>query len=195
MIPSCRPSTGRGDCSPSTWSWQVIPGFPSSSQQRHARWSAAFGDPTTRSRPVPSARFALPSAVCCSAVSLRARTGVLASSFILEAGGFDSPLVRPSGLDYPAHCAASETSLVRAPTLEPHPRPCTAPALTTCCLPSRLAGCSSSPPRTTTILGSIGISGAMCTHLPMHILRADASVGTESARRVDFARVDGRVRG
>ena len=43
----------------------------------------------------------------------------LASSFILEAGGFDSPLVRPSGLDYPAHCAASETSLVRAPMLEP----------------------------------------------------------------------------
>ena len=43
----------------------------------------------------------------------------LASSFILEAGGFDSPLVRPSGLDYPAHCAAPETSLVRAPMLEP----------------------------------------------------------------------------
>ena len=119
----------------------------------------------------------------------------LASSFILEAGGFDSPLVRPSGLDYPAHCAASETSLVRAPMLEPHPRPCTAPALTACCLPSRLAGCSSSPPRTTTILGSLGISGAACTTLPVHIWRADASVGTESARRVDFARVDGRVRG
>ena len=130
-----------------------------------------------------------------SAVSFRARTGVLASSFILEAGGFDSPLVRPSGLDYPSHCAASETSLVRAPTLEPHPRPCTAPALTTCCLPSRLAGCSSSPPRTTTILGSLGISGAMRTGLPAHILRADAVVGTESARRIDFARVDGRVRG
>ena len=110
-------------------------------------------------------------------------------------GGFDSPLVRPSGLDYPAHCAASETSLVRAPTLEPHPRPCTAPALTTCCLPSRLAGCSSSPPRTTTILSSLDISGALRTYLPAHILRADASVGTESARRVDFARVDGRVRG
>jgi hypothetical protein len=74
-----------------------------------------------------------------SAVSFRARTGVLASSFILEAGGFDSPIVRPSGLDYPAHCAASETSLVRAPTLEPHPRPCTAPALTVCCLRSRIS--------------------------------------------------------
>ena len=107
-------------------------------------------------------------------------------------GGFDSPLARPSGLDYPAHCAASETSLVRAPMLEPHPRPCTAPALTTCCLPSRLAGCSSSPPRTTTILGSLGISGASCTNLRVHIWRADASVGTESARRVEFARVDGQ---
>ena len=40
------------------------------------------------------------------AVSFRARTGVLASSFILEAGGFDSPLARPSGPDYPPHCAA-----------------------------------------------------------------------------------------
>ena len=29
----------------------------------------------------------------------------------------------------------------------------------------------------------------------VHTLRADAVVGTESARRVDFARVDGRVRG
>ena len=194
-MPSRRPSTGRGHCSPSTWSWQVILGLPSRSQRRHARWCAAFGAPTTRSRPVPFASFASPSAACCSAVSFRARTGVLASSFILEAGGFDSPLVRPSGLDYPAHCAASETSLVRAPTLEPHPRPCTAPALTACCLPSRLAGCSSSPPRNTTILGSLGISGAMCTHLQAHTLRADAVVGTESARRVDFARVDGRVRG
>ena len=62
------------------------------------------------------------------------------------------------------------------------PCPCTAPALTVCCLRSRLAGCSSSPHRAATILGSLGISGAMCTHLPMHILRADASVGTESAR-------------
>ena len=180
---------------PSAWSWQVIFGFSSSSHSQHARWCASHGALTTRYRPVPLARFASPSAACSSAVSLRARTGVLASSFILEAGGFDSPLVRPSGLDYPAHCAASETSLVRAPTLEPHPRPCTAPALTTCCLPSRLAGCSSSPPRTTTILGSLGISGASCTRLPVHIWRADASVGTESARRVDFARVDGRVRG
>jgi hypothetical protein len=195
LIPLRRLSTDRGHRSPSTWSWQVIPGCPSSSQRRHTRWCAAFGDTTTRSRPVPSARFASPSAACCSAVTLRTRTGVLASSFILEAGGFDSPLVHPSGLDYPAHCAASETSLVRAPMLEPHPRPCTAPALTVCCLPSRLAGCSSSPPRTTTILGSLGISGASCTHLPAHIWRADASVRTESARRVDFARVDGRVRG
>ena len=175
--------------------WPVIPGFPSTLQRRHARWCDTFGAPTKRSRPVPSARFALPSAVCCSAVSLRARTGVLASSFILEAGGFDSPLVRPSGLDYPAHCAASETSLVRAPTLEPHPRPCTAPALTACCLRPCLAGCSCYPPRTTTILGSLGISGAICTHLPAHILREDASVGTESARCVVFARVDGRARG
>ena len=54
-----------------------------------------------------------------SAVSFRARTGVLASSFILEAGGFDSPLVRPSGPNYFAHCAASTTSLVRVATLEP----------------------------------------------------------------------------
>ena len=40
-------------------------------------------------------------AVCrvLSAVSLRARTGVLASSFVLEAGGFDSPLTYPSGPD------------------------------------------------------------------------------------------------
>ena len=109
--------------------------------------------------------------------------------------GFDSPLVRPSGLDRSAHCAASATSLVRAPTLKPHPRPSTAPALTVCSLRSRLAGCSSSPPWTTTILSSLGISGAICTHLPPHRLRADASVRTESARRVDFARVDGRVRG
>ena len=59
-------------------------------------------------------------AVCCvlrTAVSLRARTGVLASSFMLEAGGFDSPLVHPSGPNYPAHCAASTTSLVCAATL------------------------------------------------------------------------------
>jgi hypothetical protein len=75
------------------------------------------------------------------------------------------------------------------------PRPCTVPALNAGCLRSRLAGFSSSPPRTTTILGSLSISGAMCTHLPMHILRADAIVGAESARRVDFACVDGRVRG
>jgi hypothetical protein len=80
---------------------------------------------------------------------------------------------------------------VRAPTLEPHPRPCTASALTACCLPSRLAGCSSSPPRTTTILGSLGISGAMQTYLQVHILRADAVVGTESARLIVFARGSG----
>ena len=167
----------------------------SSSQRLHARWCVALGYPTTRSRPLLSGRFALPSAACCLAVSLRARTGVLASSFILEAGGFDSPLVRPSGLDYPARCAASETSLVRAPMLEPHPRPCTAPALTACCLRSRLAGCSSSPPRTTTILGFLGISGSTCTYLPAHILRADASVGSESARRVVFAHVRRQVPG
>ena len=45
------------------------------------------------------------------------------------------------------------------------------------------------------MLGSVGISGAACTHLPAHVLHADAIVMTESARRVDFARVDGRVRG
>jgi hypothetical protein len=60
-----------------------------------------------------------PPIACSSAPSLRARTGVLASSIILEAGEFDSPLVHPSGLDYSVHCAASTTSLVRAPTLEP----------------------------------------------------------------------------
>ena len=43
----------------------------------------------------------------------------IASSFILEAGGFDSPLAYPSGTNYSAHCAASTTSLVRAATLEP----------------------------------------------------------------------------
>ena len=75
------------------------------------------------------------------------------------------------------------------------PHPCTAPALTACCLRSRLAGRSSSPPRNTTILGSFGISGALCTHLSAHILRADASVGTESARRVVFARVRRQVPG
>ena len=75
------------------------------------------------------------------------------------------------------------------------PCPSTAPALTVCSLRSRLAGCSSSPHRAATILGSLGISGATCTHLPTHTLRADAVVGTESARRVDFARVDGRVPG
>ena len=61
-------------------------------------------------------------AVCCvlrSRLSLRARTGVLASSFILEAGGFDSPLAYPSGPNYSAHCAASTTSLVCVATLEP----------------------------------------------------------------------------
>ena len=118
-IDSHRASTDRGNRSPCTWSWQVIPGFTSTSERRCARWCAARGGQTTRSRPVPSARFALPSAACCSAVSLRARTGVLASSFILEAGGFDSPLARPSGLDYSAHCVTSTTSLVRAPKLEP----------------------------------------------------------------------------
>ena len=51
------------------------------------------------------------------------------------------------------------------------------------------------PQRTTTILGSLGISGASRTHLQLHILRVDAVVGTESARRVVFARLDGRVRG
>ena len=64
-----------------------------------------------------------------------------------------------------------------------------APALTACCLRSRLAGRSSTSPRTTTILGSLGISCALCTHLLAHIVRADASVGTESARRVVFAHV------
>lgn len=90
-MPSRRPSTGRGHCSPSTWSWQVILGFPSRPQRRRARWCAARGAPTTRSRPVPSARFASPSAACSSAVTLRARTGVQASSFILEAGGSTPP--------------------------------------------------------------------------------------------------------
>jgi hypothetical protein len=75
------------------------------------------------------------------------------------------------------------------------PCSCTAPTLTACCLRSRLAGCSSSPPRTTTILGSLGMPGAICTELPLHTLRAEAVMGTESARRVEFAHVDGRVRG
>ena len=104
---------------PSTWSWQVILGFLSKSQRRRARWCASCGAPTTPSRPVPFARFASPSAACSSAISLRARTGVLASSFILEAGGFDSPLAFPSGHNYSAHRAASATSLVSAATLEP----------------------------------------------------------------------------
>ena len=195
MIPLRRLSTDRGNRSPSTWSWSVIPGFPSTLQRRHARWCATFGAPTTRSRPVPSARFALPSAVCSSAVSLRARTGVLASSFILRGRGVRLPSGLPFGArllralrglyDLAGACSDARTA----------PCPCTAPTLTVCCLRSRLAGCSSSPPRTTTILGSLGISGAMRTDLPAHILRADAVVGTESARRVDFACMDGRVRG
>lgn len=65
--------------------------MPSRSQRRHARYCTAFGAPTTRSRPVSFARLASPSAACCSAVILRARTGVLASSFILEAGGSIPP--------------------------------------------------------------------------------------------------------
>ena len=69
----------------------------------------------SESRPVLLCRLR----ACSSAVSLRARTGVLASSFILEAGGFDSPLAYPSGPNYSAHCAASKTSLVRAAALEP----------------------------------------------------------------------------
>ena len=120
-IDSHRASTDRGSCVPSAWSWQVILGFPSSSHSRHARWCASHGALTTRSRPVPSASCGSPSVACSAAVSLRARTGVLASSFMLEAGGFDSPLVRPSGPNYPARCADSRTSLVRAATLEPHP--------------------------------------------------------------------------
>ena len=54
---------------------------------------------------------------------------------------------------------------------------------------SRLAGFSSSPPRTTTISSSLGIFAMSCTHLLNHTSRVDASVGTESARRVVFARV------
>ena len=159
-----------------------------------ARAGTALASPAAlRSRECHS--FASPSAACCSAISLRARTGVLASSFILEAGGSTPPWSALRGSIAPRICAASATSLVRAPTLKPHPRPSTAPALTVCSLRSRLAGCSCSPPWTTTILSSLGISGAICTHLPPHRLRADASVRTESARRVDFARVDGRVRG
>ena len=99
----------------------MILGFLSSSQRWHARWCAACGAAATRYRPVPFARFASLYAVRCSAVSVRGRTGVLASSFTLEAGGFDSPLAYPSGLDRPAHCAASVTFLVRAATLERTP--------------------------------------------------------------------------
>ena len=90
-IDSHRASTDRGSCVPSAWSWQVILGFPSSSQSRHARWCASHGALTTRSRPVPSASCGSPSVACSAAVSLRARTGVLASSFILEAGGLTPP--------------------------------------------------------------------------------------------------------
>ena len=42
---------------------------------------------------------------------------------------------------------------------------------------------------------ALGISVAACTHFPLHTLRAEASVGTESARRVVFARVRRQVPG
>ena len=90
----------------------------------------------------------------------------------------------------------STTSLVSATTLElPLGCPSIAPALTACSLRSCLAGCSSSPPRATTILSSLGISFALCTLLRAHTLRADASVGTESARLVVFAHVRQQVPG
>ena len=181
---------------PSAWSWQVILGFPSSSQRRHVRWCTACGATTTRSRPVPSARFASPSAATVL-LGRHSQDQDRCPSLQFHTGGrgvrlppgppFGAQLLRAlRGLyDLAGACSNARTA----------PCPCTAPTLTACCLPSRLAGCSSSPPRTTTILGSLGISGASCTHLPAHIWRADASVRTESARRVDFARVDGRVRG
>ena len=59
-----------------------------------------------------------------------------------------------------------------------------APALAACCLRSRLAGCSSSPQRITMISSSPGISVAACTRFLRHTLRAEAVVGTESARRI-----------
>ena len=75
------------------------------------------------------------------------------------------------------------------------PCPSIAPALTACCLRSRLAGCSSSPQRITTISSSPGISVAACTRFRPHILRAEAVVGTESARRVVFVCVRRQVPG
>jgi hypothetical protein len=75
------------------------------------------------------------------------------------------------------------------------PCPCTAPALTVCCSRSRLAGFSSSLPQITTISSSPNISVAACTHFPRHTLRAEARVGTESARRVVFVCVRRQVPG
>ena len=49
----------------------------------------------------------------------RPRTGVLASSLILEAVGFDSLLGRPSGLNLSKHLAAPMSSSVRFRSLEP----------------------------------------------------------------------------
>ena len=65
------------------------------------------------------------------------------------------------------------------------PCPSIAPALTACCLRSCLGGFSSYPRRITTIFGSLGISGASCTHSPVHVLRADAMWGPR-ARDASF---------
>ena len=180
---------------PSTWSWQVILGFLSRSQRRRARCCASCGAPTTTSRPVPFARFASPSArvPLCHLSQGQDRC----PSLQFHTGGRGVRL--PPGLPFGAQLLRALRGLCdligARSDARTAPCPSTAPALTACCLRSRLAGCSSSPPRTTTILGSLGISGAMRTDLPAHILRADAVVGTESARRVDFACVDGRVPG
>ena len=78
-----------------------------------------------------------------------------------------SPGPPATGLDYSAHRAASTTSLVRSLSdARTTPCPSIAPALrTACCLRSRLAGCSSFPPRITTISSSPRASPPCRAHI------------------------------
>ena len=195
MIPSCRPSTARGNCAPCTWSWQVILGVLVSSERWHVGICAACAAPTARCRSRKPASSASPSVTCSFSRLFQGQDRCPSLQFHTGGRGVRLPPGLPFGAqllralrglyDLAGACSDARTA----------PCPCTAPALTVCCLRSRLAGCSSSPPRTTTILGSLGMSSAIGTRFQLHILRADAVVGTESARRIDFARVDSRVRG
>jgi len=173
----------------------VILGVLVSSERWHVGICAACAAPTARCRSQKPASSASPSVTCSFSRLFQGQDRCPSLQFHTGGRGVRLPPALPFGpqllralrglYDLAGACSNARTA----------PCPCTAPTLTACCLRSRLAGCSSYLRRNTTIFGSLGISSALCTHLHAHILRADAIVGSESARRVIFARVRRQVPG